>query len=286
MFQMIATMFEWLLVKNVFEVIAGICRMLTPNGLNYHVAFTLWFFRSYGQTGALICLNEVVLIRYVTKVVLKRIIVMNDALIGTWIQLSNVFVGLVLTGIQTQALGFQNNLLHLTNENLPKEGLVIGSHTFLFIMHIILLVIIGVHLCVNKFKERNTTPVIEIHIPNPQAASSNQANNQQIVINNQPYNSDLLDFSSYCFLVLISALVFFPSLLMHSNYVQTALAEYYEISVEECFGIFSLIRNFIQPLLFGLLLPMILMISSDELRPFLFKSLSCTNNNVMIEVYN
>ena len=95
MFQMIASMFEWMLVKNVSEIIVGISSMIVPNGINYRVAFTLWFFRTFGTVGTLVCLNEVLLIRYVTKVVLKRIIVMNDALVGTWIQLSNVFVTIV-----------------------------------------------------------------------------------------------------------------------------------------------------------------------------------------------
>ena len=285
---MIATMFKWILLKNMAEINAGICRMLLPNGLNYNIALTLWFFRSFGTIGTLICLNEVLLIRYVTKVVLKRIIVMNDALIGTWIQLSNIFIALVLTCVQTQSLGFKRNLQHLTSENIPEEGLPFASLTCLFILHLILAMVIVVHVCVNKFKARNTTPVIEINIPNPQAPVP-PTNHQHIVINNQPYNTDLFDFSTYFLLVLFCASVFIPtSLIIFNSNVQTVIAQYYQISVKDFFSIFTHVRNFLHALVLGLLSPLILMIQSDELRPFLFRSLSCacSNNAVMIEVYN
>ena len=285
---MIATMFEWILLKNMAEINAGICRMLLPDGLNYNIALTLWFFRSFGTIGTLICLNEVLLIRYVTKVVLKRIIVMNDALIGTWIQFSNVFIALVLTCVQTQSLGFKRNLQHLTSENIPEEGLPFASLTCLFILHLILAMVIVVHVCVNKFKARNTTPVIEINIPNPQAPVP-PTNHQNIVINNQPYNTDLFDFSTYFLLVLFCASVFIPtSLIIFNSNAQTVIAHYFQISLKDFFNIFTLVRNFLHALVLGLLSPLILMIVSDELRPFLFKSLSCacSNNAVMIEVYN
>ena len=106
---MVANLFGWALLKNIAESIANISRVLT-NGLNYKVALTLWFLRALGLTGILVCLNEAVLLRYVTKIVLKRIIIMNDALVGTWITLSNFFIAIVLTIIQTQNRGFLKNL--------------------------------------------------------------------------------------------------------------------------------------------------------------------------------
>ena len=275
-------MFEWVLLKNLAETIATICRLIVSSGLNYKVAFTLWFCRSFGLSGALICLNEALLLRYITKVVLKRIIIMNDALIGIWIQLSNIFIAIVLTSIQTQGLGFRKNLQHLTNEQLPEEGLKIASHTSLFILHLILAMVIVLHVCVNKFKARNTTPVIQINIPNP-------ANNQpSIAINNQPYNNDLFDFSSYLFLALFNAFVFIPFfVILFSIDLQTVLAEYFEVSVKDFFSIFSLTRNFIHAFILGFLSPLILMILSSELRPFLVSCISCStcNNNAIIEVY-
>ena len=278
-FQLIANLFGWALLKNIAESIANISRVLT-NGLNYKVALTLWFLRALGLTGILVCLNEAVLLRYVTKIVLKRIIIMNDALVGTWITLSNFFIAIVLTIIQTQNRGFLKNLGHLTNENLESMGsLIVASHTTLGVLHVILAIVIVIHVSIDKFKARHTTPVIQINIPNPQAG-------HQPMINNQPYNNDLFDFSTYFCIVLLNAICFFPFLIvLLSNNVSTFLAESLEISAEDFFRIATLVRNFIHAFVLGFLSPLVLMSLSDELRPFLCSCLSCSNDE-MIEVYN
>ena len=130
--------------------------------------------------------------------------------------------------------------------------------------------VIVVHVCVNKFKARNTTPVIEINIPNPQAPSANQ----HIKINNQPYNTDLFDFTTYFVLVLFCASIFLPTTItMLNSNIQTAIAKFCEISEKDFFRVFILVRNFLHVLTIGILAPLILMTLSNELRPFLFESL-------------
>ena len=281
---MIATLFEWSLLKDAAEIIAAISRMLLTNGLNYYVAFPLWYLRALGLTGILLCINEVVLLRYVTKVILKRIITMNNALIGTWITLSNICVALILTCIQTQTRGFRKNLQRLTNEILPKEGLAIGCHPLLFIIHVILALVIVLHVCINKFKNRNSTPVIQINIPNPQVPTINQP----IALNNQTYNKDLFDFSTYFLVVLLNLSLFVPAyfVMLHES-LSLILADYFRISLKDVIFIYSLVRNFLHAIL-SFVSPLVLMVLSDELRPFLVSCLSCSccSNDEMIEVYN
>ena len=211
---------------------------------------------------------------------------MNDALLGTWIKLTNAFVALTLTGIQSQSLGFQTNLEHLVtpDEPLSGTGLAMRIPAFFFGVHLVLAMVIFVHVCVNKFKDRNSTPVIHIYIPNPGASLDQNENQHQhsIAINNQPYNNDLFDFTCYFVLVLINAIFFIPFLYEF----KMLMADYFDWPESDFLIIFTLVRNFVHTFVLAFLSPLVLMIVSDELRPFLMSFLSCScNNNNMIEVY-
>ena len=76
---MIAAFFELSMIKDVGEVLVAIAGILTNDELNFYLTFIFWFTRCFGLIGLLICQNEALFIRYLTKIIFKRIITMNDA---------------------------------------------------------------------------------------------------------------------------------------------------------------------------------------------------------------
>jgi len=268
------------MIKDLGEFLVAITGILTNDELNFYVAFIFWFIRCFGLIGFLICLNEALFIRYLTKIVFKRIIIMNDALIGTWIKLSNIVVALILTVIQSQSVTFQRNLERFANANddIHSGGLNIRIPLWLYILHLALAILIFLHVCIDKIKQRNTTPVIHINIPNPQAPVNNL-----VAINNQTYNEDLINFSSYLILFLAHATLFL--LLPLSNFYFDA-AHYF--SVSDFHTVKDLVR-LSHTLVNGFVSPLLLMVLSSELRPFLLNCLSCifcvSTNNPMHQVY-
>ena len=276
-------MCEWLILKDVIEVIVATTGLLA-NGLNHHVAFVLWFLRTCGLFGFLICLTEALVLRYVTKVILKRIIDMNDALVGTWIKLSNLMVVLVLTTVHTLSTSFGRNVHFLTLpiEPFDDQGFYddLRIPSILCFLHLLLALIIFVHVGIDKFKNRNSTPVIHIHIPNPQ----NQ-NQPPIVLNNQAYNQDLFAFSSY--LTYLTVTIFFlPFVIIRYSYRIDVLAKSFELTESDFFTLFALMKNFTFTVVLGFMFPLIITLSSSELRPFLLRVMKyqCTNNE-LIDVY-
>ena len=200
---------------------------------------------------------------------------MNDALIGTWIKLSNIVVALMLTVINSQfSVGFQRNLEQFVKGPNPNDdnisgGLNRGTPFWLCILNLTLAIVVFIHVCIDKIKQRNTTPVIHINIPNPQAPVNNL-----VAINNQPYNQDLLDFSSYFILVLANLTLFLTLSLVVSLDLNSSLAHYFQVSDSDFYTVFDLIRRLTHTLGIGFLLPLLLMLLSSELRPFLLKCLS------------
>ena len=149
---------------------------------------------------------------------------------------------------------------------------------WLCILHLTLAIVIFLHVCIDKIKQRNTTPVIHINIPNPQAPVNNL-----VAINNQTYNEDLINFSSYLILFLAHATLFL--LLPLSNFYFDA-AHYF--SVSDFHTVKDLVR-LSHTLVNGFVSPLLLMVLSSELRPFLLNCLSCifcvSTNNPMHQVY-
>ena len=264
----------------------AITGIITNDELNFYVAFIFWFIRCFGLIGLLICLSEALFIRYLTKIVFKRIIIMNDALIGTWIKLSNIVVALILTVIQSQSVTFQRNLERFANANddIHSGGLNIRIPLWLYILHLALAILIFLHVCIDKIKQRNTTPVIHINIPNPQAPVNNL-----VAINNQTYNEDLINFSSYLTLFLAHATLFLLLPLVLSLDFYLALAHYFQVSVSDFYTVWDLLRRLSHTLAIGFVSPLLLMLLSSELRPFLLNSLSCvfcvSTINPMHQVY-
>ena len=277
------------MIKDVGEFLVAITGILTNDKLNFYLAFIFWFARCFGLIGLLICLNEALFLRYLTKIVFKRIIITNDALIGTWIKLSNIVVALILTVIQSQfGVGFHGILEHLAKAPNPNDDNLSGGSNiripfWLCILHLTLAIVIFLHVCIDKIKQRNTTPVIHINIPNPQTPINLSA------INNQTYNQDLIGFSSYLILFLVNATLFISLSPGRNQDLNSALAHYFQVSVSDFYTVFDLVRRLSHTLGIGFVSPLLLMLLSSELRPFLLNCLSCgfhvSYNNVMHHVY-
>ena len=111
-----------------------------------------------------------------------------------------------------------------------------------------------------------------------------QSSNEGLLVIDLRYNQDLMNFSSYLICVLAMATLYIPLALVVNldESKLAALANYFQISVSDFFTIFDLIRTMIHALGLGFFTPLLLMLSSSELRPFLFSKLSssCTNNEI------
>ena len=104
----------WSIIKTLAEIIIGISSIIT-NGLNYQFAFCLWFIRLFGLIGVLLSLNEVLLVRFIVKGLLKKSVLMNDSLISTWIKISNLVVAFGYTLAQSKSNIFQRSVVHLVS---------------------------------------------------------------------------------------------------------------------------------------------------------------------------
>ena len=71
--------------------------------------------------------------------------------------------------------------------------------------------------------------------------------------------------------------------------LNSALAHYFQVSVSDFYTVFDLVRRLSHTLGIGFVLPLLLMLLSSELRPFLLNFLSSvfcvSTNNVIHQVY-
>ena len=126
------------MIKDVGEFLLAITAILFRNDeRNFYLAYTFWFIRCFGLIGLMFCLNEALFLRYLTKIIYKRIIIMNDALIGTWIKLSNMVVTLLLAVIQSQGMVFQRNLEQFTKVLNPNDYNFSGGLTVFYCLNVI-----------------------------------------------------------------------------------------------------------------------------------------------------
>ena len=182
---------------------------------------------------------------------------MNDSLVGTWIKLANVVIACTYVVIQQHSAHFQTYILHLsgTLEDSPEKGLKIKVPLILLCFHIIINIVIVIHVCVAKFKNRNNTPVIQINIPNPSHAPPN---NPPIAINNQAYNNDLISFSIHLLVMFILLTMMAPFFIIMLFDLIPTLADFFNVTVKDFFTIFFIVKGFIQTFIVGFLCPLLL----------------------------
>ena len=142
---------------------------------------------------------------------------------------------------------------------------------------ITLFFIITIHTCVNKYKEKKNSPVLQINIlPNPD--HPNQGPNQpQLVFNNQAYNNDLLKASLFLVFIFIYAIIWLSFLALKSTTLKYTVANYFDIDIHFFDAIVLVhIRKILHSTTAGIV-PLLIILSSSELKPFLIKCLKCSD---------
>ena len=266
-FQLIGALCEWAILKNLADIAIAISSTIATNGLNYHFAFFLWFMRIYGILGILLCCNEVLLVRYITKVILKNSFIMNDALLSIWIKLCNLVVAFVLTLMQTQSKLFQRSVWHLVFPNeYSNQGLRIRIVFTLGLFCLSLAFLNFLHVCIGKLKKKTAiVPIQEVAAP-----SINPIN---LVINNQAYNMDLFDSFAIAAFVIAATVCYSPLFIINFWDLIPTISNHVDMPLDEFLVLFSKLRDLVHAIMGGFVLPLIIMLCSSELKPFLIRHL-------------
>ena len=158
---------------------------------------------------------------------------------------------------------------------------------FLGVVIVVLTFIIFIHACIDKYKERKYTPVIQINIlPNPQQLDE-ESNHPRLVLNNQAYNDDLLTISGFLILVCTISSILIPyAFVKQFAIVQNHLAYYFNINFHLFETLLMHTRTLMYAILIGFVFPLTLILSSSELRSFFLKFLQSLCYGMCIEPYN
>ena len=188
---------------------------------------------------------------------------MNDALLSIWIKLCNLVVAFLLTLWQTQSELFQRSVLHLV---FPKEysngGLRIRTVVTLCLFCLCLALLNFVHVCICKLKKATAiVPTQEVPF-NPVI----------LVINNQAYNKDLFDSSAITAYIIAATFCYLPIGIINFFDLIPTISNHFDISLDEFLVLFSKLRDLLHAIMcFGL--PLIVVLCSSELNPFLIRIL-------------
>ena len=144
-------------------------------------------------TGTLLSLNEILFIKYMRKIVFKRMLAFNDDLIGTWLEVSNFAVALGLACVQSYDSTFAK--LHKPSSSTWPYYPTIKIPLILALIMVLQTLVAIIHSVINYIKRKKNLPQISIHII---------SNNHSIPINNLAYNPDLANLKELC---LFSALM-------------------------------------------------------------------------------
>ena len=111
-------MMEWDIVYSL--TCAVLNSLKTCIDLNSDVAFAFWFIRLWAILGFYLSIIECSIAWYIIKVVLKRLILMNDELLACWIKVTNIVVGFFLAIVQSKSRGFLQNVADLSANANPS----------------------------------------------------------------------------------------------------------------------------------------------------------------------
>ena len=100
-------------------------------GLNYDVAYVLKFIHLWAICGFSLSLLEFAMAVYILKVFYRRLILLNDELLACWAKITNVFVGLFFTIVQSRSRDFIEKVGYLTANDSPTflKDFIIGTKT-------------------------------------------------------------------------------------------------------------------------------------------------------------
>ena len=114
-FKLFSAMMEWDIVFSLTCTLLNTLR--TCMDLNSDVVFAFWFIRVWSSLGLYLSIIECSIAWYIIKVVLKRLILMNDELLACWIKVTNIVVGFFLAVVQSKSRFFLQNVADLSANN-------------------------------------------------------------------------------------------------------------------------------------------------------------------------
>ena len=142
---------------------------------------------------------------------------------------------------------------------------------------VLTLFIIFIHVGVSKYKDKKNTPVLHINIlPNPDQPTNQENNQPSFIINNQAYNDDLLRLSMFQILAFTFTIVFLSYITFRHSILKFHIAEYFNINVHFFDNLIMIhVRDLLFAIVASFFMPLSLILSSSELRPFFVKCLKC-----------
>ena len=192
--RLVSCMMELVIFGSTIDIIEELYVATNGNALKPTSSFIYGLRCVTVPTGILLSLNEIIFIKYMRKIVFKRMLAFNDDLIGIWLEVSNFVVALGLACVQSYDSRFAKLNKDPSTSTWPYYPTIKIPLILALIMVLQTLVAI-IHSVINYIKRKKILPQISIHII---------SNNHSIPINNLAYNPDLANLKKLC---LFSALM-------------------------------------------------------------------------------
>ena len=261
---------EWLLCLSCSGLITDLIYAISSD-ISYHFGIALGLPRRICIIGGLLTINEALLVRYIIKVCLKRIPVIDDDLLCLVLKTINVVMSTLFALVQAHLTPYQLNpyRLWMIHKDQGDEEIQFPIALILVAFNFLETLIIGIHLSVQKCvkKSNDNNPVIQINLK-----PIDQTNLNPIVINNQGYNLDILDFSAYfTFVTFFTAF----SLPFPVHFIKQLIPTLTQMAKKPDNYVLYLIlglRELSQTILVSFVFPLILIICSSELTSFFGKT--------------
>ena len=127
LFKLIAAVMEWNILRSTNSIVLDISDVTV--GLNSDVAYVLWFIWQWTFCGLLLSIIECCIAWYILRVVIKRLLLINDELLALWVKATNVVVSLFLIVVQSKSKRFVKNVITYSNNASPSltQDLIIGT---------------------------------------------------------------------------------------------------------------------------------------------------------------
>ena len=187
-------------------------------------------------TGVLLSLNEIIFIKYMRKIVFKRVLAFNDDFIGIWLEISNFVVALGLACVNSYDARFATLHKDILSSTWPYYP-VIKIPLILGLIMVLQTSIAIVHSVINYVKSRKKCQISIYTIK-----TTNTTPDTSVPINNVAYNPDLANLKEIC---LLSALMIACITLKHGlTLTSRAIGVVLGLSPDETMTLITFTRRF------------------------------------------
>ena len=254
---------EWLLCLSCSGLISDFVYAIS-NDISYHFGIALGLPRRICIIGGLLTINEALLVRYIIKVCLKRIPIIDDDLLSLVLKIINVVMSVLFALVQAHLTPYQLNpyRLWVKRKDQVEQEIQFPIGLILVAFNLLETLIIGIHLCMQKCvkKSNNNNAIIQINLK-----PINQPNLNPIVINNQAYNLDIFDFTAYFTFVTFFTVFSLPFPVHFIKQCIPILTQLVNKPDDYVLNLILSLREFSQTVLVSFMFPLILILCSSEL---------------------